>query len=136
MEPKLGIIEHTAQALAIKPKVLSADIKDMAWAWEETVGAIRQPSPKVLVSTLRAITKSYLRGHGVRMGNYQGIKQHERKLVLVMISITDYVISDNVFESLHQAGITSVNFWIDIAEKREERLNILDEVKRLLDGEP
>jgi len=51
-------IDDVAQRIAVKPKVLMMDIKDMTWLWEETAEELHTWTG--LLAALRAIARSYL----------------------------------------------------------------------------
>ena len=121
-------ITDVAQRIAVKPKVLIADIKDMTWLLEETTEEINL-SWMGLLSALRAIARSYLRGHGIRMGNYQQVKLHQKTLASLQVLIIDYATSDSVFEHVREV------FKQMKPELRPEDQtgDILDQVRKFLD---
>ena len=64
-------IDELASVLGIKTKVLEADIRDLAWLWEETMGDMELHNPLSALDVLNATAKAYIRGRNCRMGSWQ-----------------------------------------------------------------
>ena len=116
-------------ALSVKSPIVEADIKDLAWLWEETLSEAKFADPRLAFYVLRAVSRSYLRGRDLRMGNFQGFNRYQREYVAMMTILVRYVSDDAVFECLHQAGVTSVKAF---AEVLNSYFDILDEANRIL----
>jgi len=126
--------------LGIKKQILEADIRDMAWVWEEAVGEICQPSPRAVFSILRVGTRSYLRGRGLRMGNWQGWEQHGLTESWLMMCLISYVVkesSGHTFRALRQAGLTSIEAFVESMRRhlKAKEFDILVEVRQMLGGD-
>ena len=133
---------NLTKELGVKPQILESDIKDMAWVWDEAVSEIHQPSARVVFYTLRAMTRSYLRGRGLRMGNWQGWEKHSFTETMLMMCLVGYVTGEEgtVFEALRQAGLSSVESFLDRfirdtaeCKGKKRELDILEQVRRMLD---
>jgi len=142
---------NLTQELGVKPKILEGDIRDMTWVWEEAVTYIPRPSVLAVFYTLRAITRSYLRGRALRMGNWQGWEKHSFTETMLMLCLIGYVTSEEgaVFDALREAGLGSMESFLERfiletagCKARKKRFDILEEVRRMLDeqkrqeGEP
>ena len=74
------------------------------------------------------------------MGNWQGFRKHGHVRRMLMACLTDYVVREGatIFESLHQAGLTSVesfyNRLVQEKTKSEGDFDILNEVRQMLEG--
>ena len=116
-------------ALGVKSPIVEADIKDLAWLWEETLSEAKFADPRLAFYVLRAVSRSYLRGRDLRMGNFQGFNRYQREYAAMMTILVRYVSDDAVFDCLHQAGVTSVKAF---AEVLNSYFDILDEANRIL----
>ncbi len=101
------LLEGLGSMLNRKSRNIEGDIKEVAWLWEEAIREARFGDPKLAFAVLRSLARSYLRGHGLKMGNRRGIRKHLPTESAVMILIVNHVSDQAVFESLHQAGVTS-----------------------------
>jgi len=131
-------LDSLSAALGIKPQVLEADIKELAWSWDEVVREMGLTNPERLLLVLSYLCRTYLRGRNVRMGNYQGIWRHiDKKAAAIMLTIEHVTSEQYCFESLHKAGVTSVIRFRDailgFAEGKD--YNVLNEVKQFLEEE-
>ncbi len=135
VEPRNEKLEQAADSLGVKPHVLQADIKELAWSWEEVIRNIDSPTPLLLLTVLGYLVKAYLRGRNVRMGNYQGIARHVWKKTAIVRLVIDCAAKDEVLESLHKAGVTSTDGFRDavLNSTRTDGYDILEEVKRFLE---
>lgn len=144
MISRLPTVDELASTLGIKKKVLEADIRDLAWLWEATMNNLHNPLSALDV--LNAIAKAYIRGRNCRMGSYQTLWKHLPTKAAVMYHLTKYVADENasyaVFPHLRACGVTSVDGFFagaraveKLSKEAERRYDILDEIKRLIDGE-
>jgi hypothetical protein len=116
-------------ALGVKSRIVEADIKYLAWRWEETLGEAKFADPRLAFYVLRAVSRSYLRGRNLRMGNSKGLNRHQWKEAVLMTVLVRYVSDDVDFDGLHQAGVTSVKAFTSILNSYAD---ILDEANRIL----
>jgi hypothetical protein len=122
-------LEPLSTMPGVKSRIVEADIKDLAWVWEETLSQARFADPRLAFYVLRAISRSYLRGRDLRMGNHQGLWRHQWTEAGLMTILVKYVADDNVFDCLHQAGVTSVKAFTSALNTY---FDILDEANRIL----
>jgi len=136
-EPRNEKLEQAAEFLGVKPHVLQADIKELAWSWEEIIHNMGSPTPPLLLKVLGYLVKAYLRGRNVRMGNYQGIARHVWKKTAIVRLVIDCAAKDEVLESLHKAGVTSADGFRDaiLNSTRTSDYDVLEEVRQLLQKE-
>lgn len=136
-EPRNEDLEGAADDLGVKSRILEADIKELAWSWEEVISNIDSPTPPVLLTVLGYLVRAYLRGRNVRMGNYQGIARHVWKKTAIVRLVIDCAAKDEVLESLHKAGVTSADGFRDavLNSTRADDYDVLEEVRRFLEGE-
>lgn len=142
MHKKLGINE-LASVLGIKSRVLEADIKDLAWLWEDTVDYLGPLGPLGAVGTLLAIARAYIRGRNCRMGSYQTLWKHLPTKAAVVYHVVKQVVEQNssfpLYEKLSACGVSSIDAFF--AAARHARLqrdgecgySVLDEVRGLVD---
>ena len=135
------MLERAADDLGIKIRILQADIKELAWSWEEVISNIDSPSPPLLLTVLGYLVKSYLRGRNFRMGDYQGIKRHLWKKTAIMRLVTECAAKDKALDSLHKVGVISVEAFREAIIRSTEApdYDVLEEVKQFLEeegGEP
>jgi hypothetical protein len=132
-------VDELASALGIKRKVLEADIRDLAWLWEETMGDMELHNPLSALDVLNAIAKAYIRGRNCRMGSYQTMWKHLPTKAAVMYHLAKYVSEENnrayvIFPYLNTCGVKSLEEFLEMAgrlntertlrqheEKRRER---------------
>lgn len=70
-------------------KIDEADLKDLTWSWYFTTQEIEYISAKNALAILSALVGAYLRGYGIKMGNYQGFDKHSDKKIRLMIQVLD-----------------------------------------------
>ncbi|MBN2238676.1 MAG: hypothetical protein JW712_02795 [Dehalococcoidales bacterium] len=102
------LLEGLGSMLKRKSRSIEGDIRELAWLWEEAIREARFGDPKLAFAVLRSLVRSYLRGHGLKMGNRRGVRKHLPIESTVMILTVNRVSDQAVFESLHQAGVTSL----------------------------
>jgi len=122
-------LETLSATLGVKSPIVEADIKDLAWLWEETLSEAKLADPRLAFYVLRAVSRSYLRGRNLRMGNFHGLNRHQLKQVALMTVLVLYVSDDAAFDCLHQAGVTSVKSFTSVLNSY---FDILDEANRIL----
>ena len=122
-------LETLSATLGVKSRIVKADIKDMAWLWEETLSEAKFADPRLAFYVLRAVSRSYLRGRNLRMGNSQGFNRHQWTEAGLMTILVKYVADDDAFDCLHQAGVTSVKEFTSVLNSY---FDILDEANRIL----
>lgn len=106
-------INELAATLGIKPKVLWADIKELAWLWEEAMEDVQTLNPLTAMDALHPIVTAYLRGKGFRMGNYQGISRHGTTMRRVAFLVAIQASGEcEVFSRLCACGIGSMEDFI------------------------
>ncbi len=122
-------LETLSSTLGVKSPIVEADIKDLAWLWEKTLSEAKFADPRLAFYVLRAVSRSYLRGRNLRMGNFQGLNRHQLKQVALMTVLVLYVSDDAAFDCLHQAGVTSVKAFASVLDSY---FDILDDANRIL----
>jgi len=122
-------LETLSTMLGVKSRIIEADIKDLAWVWEETLSQAKFADPKLAFYVLRAVSRSYLRGRDLRMGNHQGLWRHQWKEAALMTVLVQYVSDDDVFDCLHQAGVISIKSFTSALNSY---FDIVDEANRIL----
>ncbi len=125
----IELLEALSATLRVKDRIVRADVKDLAWLWEETLSEAKFADPRLAFYMLRAIARSYLRGRNLRMGNYQGFLRHQWTEAVLTTVLVKYVADDTVFDCLHQAGVTSV---LSFASALGSYFDIVDEANRIL----
>ena len=123
------LLETLSTKLGMKNRIIEADIKDLAWLWEESIRDVKSANPQLAFSVLRAISRSYLRGRNIRMGNYKGLWRHQRTETELMTILVRYASERAVFECLHKARVTSVKSFASVLKSN---FDILDEADRIL----
>lgn len=113
-----------AASLGIKQKVLEADIRDLAWLWEITVGDMNICDPLSALDVVNAIARAYIRGRDCRMGSYQTMWKHLPTKAAVIYHLTKYVSEENMpelvyahFPRLRSCGVTSVDEFLALVNK-------------------
>jgi len=122
-------LETLSAMLDLKSRIIEADIKDLAWLWEETLSEAKFADPRLAFHVLRAVSRSYLRGRNLRMGNFQGLNRHQWTKATLMIVLVRYVSDKEVFDCLHQAGVTSIKSFTSVLNSY---FDIVDEANRIL----
>ena len=115
--------------LGVINRIVEADIKELAWLWEETLRQAKFADPRLAFYVLRALSRSYLRGRNLRMGNSHGFLRHQWTEAVLTTVLVKYVADDTVFDCLHQAGVTSV---LSFASALGSYFDIVDEANRIL----
>ncbi len=131
-------VDELASTLGIKKKALEADIRDLAWLWEETMGDMELHNPLSALDVLNAIAKAYIRGRNCRMGSYQTLWKHLPTKAAVMYHLAKYVSEKNApervyasFSHLRDCGVTSVDEFLAMAGRlNAERTLRQDEERR------
>ncbi len=123
-------LETLSVALGVKGPIIEADIKDLAWVWEETIRGANSTEPRLAFYVLRGVSRSYLRGRNLRMGNFKGLWRHEWTEVGLMTILVRYVSEETVFGCLHKAGVTSVKSFTSALNSY---FDILNEANRILE---
>ena len=137
VEPRNKELERAADALGIKSRVLEADIKELAWFWEEVISEVDSPTPPLLLTVLGYLVKAYLRGRDFRMGNYQGIWRHIWKKTAIVRLVIECAVKNAALASLHKAGLTSVEGfrYAVIRSAKISDYDVLEDVRQFLEGE-
>jgi len=122
-------LETLSTMLGVKSRIIEADIKDLAWVWEETLSQARFADPRLAFYVLRALSRSYLRGRDLRMGNHQGLRRHEVTEAKLMRILVGYAAGEIIFGCLHEVGVISLqsfivalNSYADIADEVNDTL--------------
>jgi len=123
------LLDALSTALGVKSPIIKADIKDLAWLWEETLKEANFADPRLAFYVLRSVSRSYLRGRNLRMGNFKGLWRHQWTEVGLMTILVRYVSDDEVFDCLHKAGVTSVKSFTSALNSY---FDILNEANRIL----
>ena len=123
-------LETLSVALGVKSPIIEADIKDLAWLWEETIRGANSAEPRLAFYVLRGVSRSYLRGRNLRMGNYKGLWRHGWTEAGLMTLLVQYVSDETVFDCLHKAGVTSVKSFTSAVNSY---FDILNEANRILE---
>ena len=122
-------LETLSTTLGVKSRTVEADIKDLAWLWEETLSEAKFADPRLAFYVLRAVSRSYLRGRNLRMGNSQGLQRHQSKESMLMRILVRYVAGESIFDCLHETGVTSTESF---ASALNSYFDIADEANRIL----
>jgi len=122
-------LETLSTTLGVKSRIVEADIKDLAWLWEETLKEANFADPRLAFYVLRAVSRSYLRGRNLRMGNFKGLWRHQWTEAGLMTILVRYVSEETVFDCLHKAGVTSVKSFTSALNSY---FDILNEANRIL----
>jgi len=65
-------LETLSTMLGVKSRIVEADIKDLAWVWEETLSQAKFADPRLAFYVLRAVSRSYLPGARPQDGQPSG----------------------------------------------------------------
>jgi len=123
------LLDTLSTALGVKTPIIKADIKDLAWLWEESLKEANFADPRLAFYVLRSVSRSYLRGRNLRMGNFKGLWRHQWTEVGLMTILVRYVSEEAVFDCLHKAGVTSVESFTSALNSY---FDILNEANRIL----
>jgi hypothetical protein len=122
-------IEIISDTMGVKSRIVTADIKELARAWEEPLRDAKFADPRLAFYVLKAVANAYLRGRNLRMGNAQGLHRHERKEAMLMRTMIRYAAGESLFSCLHGTGVISLevfasalNSYADIADEASEVL--------------
>ncbi len=122
-------LETLSTTLGVKSRIVRADIKDLARSWEEPLKDAKFADPRLAFYVLKAVSRSYLRGRNLRMGNSQGLQRHQSKEAMLMRILVRYVAGESVFDCLHEIGVTSAESF---ASALGSYFDIADEANRIL----
>ncbi len=122
-------LETLSTTLGVKSRIVRADIKNLARSWEEPLKDAKFADPRLAFYVLKAVSRSYLRGRNVRMGNSQGLQQHQSKESMLMRILVRYVAVESIFGCLHEIGVTSTESF---ASALNSYPDIVDEANRIL----
>ena len=122
-------LENLCTMLNAKSRIVEADLKELAWLWEETLKEAKFADPRLAFYVLRAVSRSYLRGRNLRMGNSHGFLRHQWKEAALITILVGYVSDDAVFDCLHQAGVTSIKSFTSALSSY---FDVLNEANRIL----
>ncbi len=78
------ILEEMGQALKISKKELESDIKEISDYWESCLEKANIADRDTAVFLLTTCVNCYLRGRGIRLGNYQMLKKNNGVLVTLV----------------------------------------------------
>ncbi|MBN2239686.1 MAG: hypothetical protein JW712_07920 [Dehalococcoidales bacterium] len=101
------LLKELETLLNQKRQSIEADIKELAWFWEEAIREARFGDPKLTFAILRSLARSYLLGHGVKLRNPLGFQMCRPAESNLMILLVNHASDHDEFSSLHQAGVTS-----------------------------
>ena len=122
-------LEILSTTLGVKNRIVKADIRDLARSWEEPLKDAKFADPRLAFYVLKAVSRSYLRGRNLRMGNSQGLQRHLWKEAMLMRILVRYVAEESIFDCLHEIGVTSVESF---ASALSSYFDIADEANRIL----
>jgi len=128
------MVETLSALLKIKSRGIETDIRELAWLWEEAIREARFRDPRLAYAVLQSLARSYLRGHGLKMGNTQGLIKHlpvETKVILLVIG---HVSEKSVFDSLQHAGVTSAESFLSILKAYRDVKDEISLVSQKGDG--
>jgi len=98
------------QELGINYSTLTADLRELAWLWEDLVARLDYCTFKLAAAILFSLVKAYMRGRGFKTGNFQGFRRHSLKYTLLVRSVVELVVNGGSFyESLQNVGFNSVD---------------------------
>jgi len=122
-------IEIISDTVGVKSRIFTADIKELARAWEEPLRDAKFADPRLAFYVLKTVAKAYLRGRNLRMGNAQGLHRHERKEAMLMRTMITNAAGESMSSCLHGTGVISLeafasalNNYADIADEASEVL--------------
>jgi len=122
-------LEILSTTLGVKNRIVKADIRDLARSWEEPLKDAKFADPRLAFYVLKAVSRSYLRGRNLRMGNSQGLQRHLWKEAMLMRILVRYVAEESIFDCLHEIGVTSAESF---ASALSSYFDIADEANRIL----
>lgn len=134
---KRPTVDELASSLGIKPKVLEADVRDLAWLWEMTIEDMDLHNPLGPLDVLNAIAKAYIRGRNCRMGSYQTLWKHLPTKAAMMYHLVKYVSEKNApggyvwFPHLCECGVTSVEDFLATARQMNRERNFRQEEEEI-----
>jgi hypothetical protein len=108
-----------------------ADITYLAREWEDLVAIIEYPTRSFIISSLWALAKTYLRGQGIRMGNWQGFKKHSVKTSELAVAVMKRIAKDEGnerhFPTLARLGFGSEESMLEFT--RQVRKTMIEREK-------
>jgi hypothetical protein len=81
------ILEEMAQTLKISKKELESDIKEISDYWESCLEKASIAERDTAIFLLTTCINCYLRGRGIRLGNFQVLKKNNGVLVTLVTLI-------------------------------------------------
>ncbi len=78
------ILEEMAQTLKISRKELESDIKEISEYWETCLEKASVADRDTAIFLLTTCVNCYLRGRGIRLGNFQMLKKNNGVLVTLV----------------------------------------------------
>jgi hypothetical protein len=125
--------DRIATILGIPLSVLKADIADISWTWEILVEDNRADK-KQAVRSLRGLVRSYIRGRGCRMGNYQGFMKHRLTYAYLCTEVVRYVIDEGeiLLPHLHTLGFNSLESALNILRDEISQPDIMEQAEQIL----
>lgn len=75
------ILEEMGQALKISRKELESDIKEISEYWENCLEKASIDDRDTAIFLLTTCVNCYLRGKGIRLGNYRALKKNHGVLI-------------------------------------------------------
>jgi hypothetical protein len=81
------ILEETARTLKISKKELESDVIEMTEYWEQSLQKANVADRDTAIFLLTTCVNCYLRGRGIRLGNYQLLRKHNGTLVTLVTLI-------------------------------------------------
>lgn len=95
---------------ASPPKLAMADITYLAKTWEERLRALDYPTRTFGIDMIMTLCGTFLRGRGVRMGNYTTLNRHLPALAQLATSVFKRISTDPFkktwFPTLERLGFT------------------------------
>jgi hypothetical protein len=84
------ILEEMGQALKTSKRELESDIKEISEYWESCLEKANVADRDTAIFVLTTCINCYLRGKGIRLGNYQMLKKNNGILVTMVTLIPLY----------------------------------------------
>ncbi len=81
------ILEEMAQTLKVSKKELESDVKEMTEYWEQSLQKANVADRDTAIFLLTTCINCYLRGRGIRLGNYQLLRKNNGTLVTLVTLI-------------------------------------------------
>jgi len=81
------ILDEMARTLKVSKKELESDIKEIAEYWEHCLQKANVADRDTAIFLLTTCINCYLRGRGIRLGNYQMLRKNNGTLVTLVTLI-------------------------------------------------